>query len=175
MPRQRLACLPPSGTLLAMGMLRDITAPYSQVARARTRAGALAPRVRFVEGSALDLPLPAELFEAAISVASIKHWPDPALGLSECVRVLAPGGWLAVLEVDRGCSPEVAAEFVAGWSVPRVLRPAARRFFRAFVAGRSFDCADADRLLAPLGLEETSVERAPGTPAWLMLGRRPRG
>lgn len=143
-----------------------------QVARARKRTADFGDRVTLVEASALEMPLLDDGFDAVISVASIKHWPDPARGLAECARVLAPGGWLAVVEADRGCSPEAAEAFVRGWGVPALMRPLARRFFLRLVAGRSLGVPEAEALVGDLGLSETSVERVPDTPGWLMLGRK---
>jgi ubiquinone/menaquinone biosynthesis C-methylase UbiE len=142
-----------------------------QVARARRRARAWADRVRFVEGSALDLPFADGSFDAVISVASIKHWPDPARGLGECARVLRSGGLLLVAEADRGCRHEDARSFVTRWAVPPPARALALAFFRTFVAGRSLDLDEARALLASLPVDGT-VERVPGTPALLISGTR---
>ncbi len=186
---QLLALLPEGGALLDVGCggghlvsalaqrrpdarFTGLDLSPGQVARARRRTGELGERVAFVEGSALEMPFEDEAFNTVVSVASIKHWPDAARGLSECARVLAPGGGLAVVEADRGCSQEDAAAFVTGWGVPRVMRPLARRFFLRFVAGRSLGVQEAGALADRLGLSEVSVERVPGTPGWLLLGRK---
>lgn len=146
-----------------------------QVARARKRADALGDRVRFVVGSALELPFEDGSFDLVYSVASIKHWPDRRRGLSECVRVLRPGGWLLVVEADRGCRQEDAAEFVRGFRLPRVLWPASLAFFRVLVAGRSIDLDDARELMVGLPLEDAGVTRVPGAPALAMKGRKAPG
>jgi SAM-dependent methyltransferase len=55
------------------------------------RRGSAARRsVRFVQGSALQQPFDDASFDVVTSVASIKHWPDQARGLAECVRVPLP-------------------------------------------------------------------------------------
>src|SRR5262249_43540172 len=108
-----------------------------QVARARQRTTAFGDRIRFVEGNALDLPFGAGECDAVIGVASVKHGPDPARGLSECARVLRFGGLSAIGEVDRSCRLEDARAFVGGWNAPRPLKPIALLLFRTFVAGQS--------------------------------------
>lgn len=143
-----------------------------QVARAKERARAVAERVTFVEGSALSLPFDDEHFDAVISVASVKHWPDPLRGLSECVRVLRPSGALAVVEADRGCTMHDARAFVSRWRIPRLLRPVALVGFRTFVAGNAFDLDDMRAFAAMLGPGQWAVERVGGTPALLLSGRR---
>jgi len=143
-----------------------------QVARARERARPLAERVRFVEGSAMSLPFDDGTFDAVLSVASIKHWPDPGQGLSECARVLRAGGALAVIEADRGCAMRDARAFIQRWRIPSLLRPAALMGFRTFVAGNAFDLDEMRSLVASLGAGDWKVERIEGTPGLLLYGTR---
>jgi ubiquinone/menaquinone biosynthesis C-methylase UbiE len=144
---------------------------HDQTARASRRARGLAPRVSFVCGSALELPFADATFDAVVSVASIKHWPDQLKGLRECVRVLRPGGALAVAEADRGCRYEDAKAFVARWRILPPFRPVALAFFRTIVAGKALDLDEARDLLAALPLDERHVERIAGTPGLLMTAR----
>jgi SAM-dependent methyltransferase len=145
-----------------------------QVERATRRASeqGISERVRFVQGSALELPFEADCFDAVTSVASIKHWPDQDKGLWECVRVLKPGGWLLVFEADRGCRFEDATRLVRGWRMPRALRPFGLALFRTWVAGQALDLDDARRLTAALPLTEARAERVEGTPGLLLGGRK---
>jgi len=143
-----------------------------QVGRARRRAGDVADRTEFVEGSAMDLPFPDENFDVVYSVASIKHWPDPAAGLGECVRVLRSSGQLIVAEADRGCRYEDAAAFVARTRIPPPLRLVFLAGFRTFVAGQSLDLDDLRSLAGKLPLSEFQVERVPGLPSIALRGRR---
>lgn len=143
-----------------------------QIGRARRRAAAVADRTEFVEGSAMDLPFPDEDFDVVYSVASIKHWPDPAAGLRECVRVLRAGGQLIVAEADRGCRYEDAAAFVARTRVPAPMRLVFLAAFRTFVAGQSLDLDELRTLAEELPLSEFQVERVPGLPSIGLRGRR---
>ncbi|MFW6067177.1 MAG: methyltransferase domain-containing protein [Myxococcota bacterium] len=147
---------------------------HDQVERARQRAreAKLDGRLRFVQGTALDLPFPDETFDVVFSIASIKHWPDQARGLAECTRVLAPGGKLVVVEADRGCRHEDAAAFVSRFRIPRVLRPLALAAFRTWVAGQSLDLEEARTLMGHLPFAEHRVERIAGTPGLLLLGHK---
>jgi ubiquinone/menaquinone biosynthesis C-methylase UbiE len=140
-----------------------------QIARARRRE---APRVDFVEGSALDMPFEAASFDLVYSLGSLKHWPDRDKGLAECARVAKPGARLAILEGDRGARAEDVQRFIATWGLPAPLRPVAAAFFRITVAGQSLDLVDARALLAATQAIEGSVERTPGLPAWILEGVR---
>lgn len=143
-----------------------------QISRAKKRATEQGKSMKFVVGSALDLPFETGAFDALISVASIKHWPDPLRGLSECVRVLKPGGKMAVIEADRGARVNDVKAFVDGWRIPSLVRPAARAFFRSVVAGQSFDLDDARELLAKLSVAQGEVRRIAGTPGLVILAQK---
>lgn len=143
-----------------------------QVGRARKRAARAGVDARFVQGSALELPFDDATFDGVYSVASIKHWPDPALGVREMARALRPGGRLVVVEADRGCTHEDAAAFVAAWPIPSPLRPLALPFFRTWVAGRSLDLAEAREAAEGAALASVEVSRLEGLPAWLLVGEK---
>ena len=61
-------------------------------------------RVGGTAGTGLD-----DLADAVLSSGSIKHWPDPAAGLREIHRVLAPGGRAFIAEMNRLAPPEAIA------------------------------------------------------------------
>lgn len=146
-------------------------APH-QVARARKRARRFGDRVRFVEGSALDLPFEDGEFDLVVSIGSIKHWPDMQRGVSECVRVLRRGGRLVIAEADRGCRLEDAQAFVRRWRLLAALGPISLAMFRTWVAGQGIDAPEAQAMLDACDLSATSVERVAGAPFLLMNGRR---
>lgn len=125
----------------------DISA--EQIARARQR-NADHENSTFIVGDVLSLPFPNERFDAVVSIASIKHWPDQAKGLAECVRILRAGGQLLIVEADRGCHLEDARTFVSRWRLPRIARPVNLALFRTLVAGRSLDLDDARSLMSSL-------------------------
>ncbi|GMW02757.1 MAG: hypothetical protein AMXMBFR84_38930 [Candidatus Hydrogenedentota bacterium] len=143
-----------------------------QVARATRRAAPYGDRVQFVQGSALEIPFEDERFDAVVSIASIKHWPDQAKGVSECIRVLKPGGRLAIVEADRGCRLEDARSFVKHWRIPGILKPVFLPVFRTFVAGQSLDLVDAMALFAGLDVDNSDAHRIPGTPGLIMLAHK---
>lgn len=164
------------GGQLAIAMLRErpdlhcvgVDLSREQVERARRRARGL-PGARFEAASALDLPFPEATFDRVVSVASLKHWPDPLRGLRECVRVLKPGGRALIVEADRGCRLDDARSFVGGFRV--TLAPEAVRLamFRTWVAGQGPDLDDARALASTLSDRAAwSVARIAGAPGLLI-------
>ena len=67
-------------------------------------------RLRFTIGTAERLPCPDGVFDLVISTTSFDHWADQQAGLSECARVLAPGGHLVLADLF---SPLLAATLLA--------------------------------------------------------------
>lgn len=145
---------------------------HEQIARAKKRNRNSPGNPNFVQGSALELPFDEGSFDGLISVASIKHWPDQRLGMSECVRVLRPGGLLLISEADRSCKLEDARNFVARWRIPAAFRPIALMGFRTFVAGQAIDQMEAREHLESQPLDDCEVRLQEGLPALSMLGRK---
>jgi ubiquinone/menaquinone biosynthesis C-methylase UbiE len=69
-----------------------------QLAYARTRRGT--EMVKFRQGDAMALPFPDHAFDIAIMALVIFFVPEPAKGLAEMVRVVAPGGTVAAYVWD---------------------------------------------------------------------------
>ena len=81
---------------LALGV--DISEPMLSRA-VKAEAG---PQVGFLRADAQQLPLRGATFDAAISIAVLQLIPNPAAALSEMVRVLRPGGRMAVMVPTAG-------------------------------------------------------------------------
>ena len=64
--------------------------------RGRERAAAERLPVDFVEGDAEQLPFPAESFDAAVSTFGVMFAPDQERAARELVRVVRPGGKIAL-------------------------------------------------------------------------------
>jgi ubiquinone/menaquinone biosynthesis C-methylase UbiE len=69
-----------------------------QLAYARTRHGT--EMAEFRQGDAMALPFPDHAFDIAIMALVIFFVPEPAKGLAEMVRVVAPGGTVAAYAWD---------------------------------------------------------------------------
>lgn len=78
-----------------------------------------AGRLHFSTGYVEKLPHPAASFDLVVSTTSFDHWSDQRAGLTECARVLTPGGHLVLTDLfslwlvptlvtsQRGCARTV--------------------------------------------------------------------
>jgi ubiquinone/menaquinone biosynthesis C-methylase UbiE len=100
-----------SGEGLAVGL--DASAPML----ARAVADNASPRVGYVRGDARRLPFADGAFDAVCCYAALYLVPEPFTVLSELLRVLGPGGRLAVMTSYRGAlEPLRTAQTVVGWT-----------------------------------------------------------
>jgi len=122
------------------------------------------PNCVFMQGNVMDIRIDPDLFDAAVSIGSIKHWPDAVRGLAEIRRVLKPGGVLWVSETDQSASDGDIRQFMSlfrVWFVPDGLL---FRGLRHVIFGQSFTqsmLADAVRLA---GFQRIECLRVPGVP-----------
>ena len=65
--------------------------------RIRCRRARVEHNTKIEQAAAESLPVPDHSQDAVVSVNNIQLWNDRAVGLDECVRVLAPGGVIVVL------------------------------------------------------------------------------
>ena len=69
------------------------------LAKARELGSAI-PNLSFIEGDARDLPLEDHSFDVVVFHTCLTHVPGPEKALAEALRVLRPGGLLAVFDGD---------------------------------------------------------------------------
>lgn len=74
----------------------DIASPMIEKAKAIQQEQGLADKVNFQVASALDLPFEDETFETALCQQGFQFFPDKSVALREAIRVMKPGGTLAI-------------------------------------------------------------------------------
>ena len=89
------------GYVAAEAARRGATVCGVDVAKAMVdRAGAEHPDVEFRRADAQSLPFEEGSFDAVVGNFGLPHFGRPELAVAEGVRVLAPGGWLALTTWD---------------------------------------------------------------------------
>lgn len=71
-----------------------------RAAKKAVEAG-IAERIRFVEADAQALPFPDNTFQLITIAFGLRNITDPDRGLAEMVRVVRPGGSVAILEFSK--------------------------------------------------------------------------
>ena len=74
----------------------------------------------FQQGNVRSLQFPDAVFDAVVSVGSIKHWSDPHRGLMELRRVIKPDGSLIIAETNREASDDDLRKIVKRFHIPLV-------------------------------------------------------
>ena len=83
--------------LVSAGLAAGVDVSDAMLRRAEALSAQLL-NVVFARGRADAIPWDSGFFTKVLSVESAYYWPDPARGLSEIFRVLAPGGsaWILI-------------------------------------------------------------------------------
>jgi len=101
--RDRLYLLRRLGALLpAAVQLVGIDPAPSMIEVARAESAD--ERLSFSVGVAEHLPFLDQTFDLVVSTTSFDHWSDQQSGLSECARVMTPGGGLVLTDQFSGGS-----------------------------------------------------------------------
>jgi len=118
----------------------------------------------FLRGNAMDIRFAEATFDGAVSVGSIKHWPDPDRGLREIRRVLKPGGCLVVSETDREATDDELRDFINRFRILYI--PDFLLFWglRQVVFGQSFSEAGLAAAVNRAGFRDLERRRTRGCP-----------
>lgn len=91
----------------------------------RTGLAGLGVGAELRQGDALAMPYDAETFDAVVSVSMLEHLPEPGAAIAEMLRVLKPGGVLAIGFPCR--NPGMDAFFRLLGFNPRAIHPSSHR------------------------------------------------
>ncbi|HPH55339.1 MAG TPA: methyltransferase domain-containing protein [Smithellaceae bacterium] len=126
----------------------------------------------FQQGNTMDIPFNDETFDAAVSIGSIKHWPDALRGLAEIRRVLKPGGEVIISETDQEASDEAIRQFIRRfqiWFIPdRLLFWGLRRV----IFGQSFSETTLAAAVREAGFLNVECQRVPTCPYVIVKARK---
>ncbi len=126
----------------------------------------------FSRGNVMDIRFQDDRFDAAVSIGSIKHWPDALRGLKEIRRVLKPGGCLVISETDQGASDDAIRQFVRRFKI--WFFPDRLLFWglRHVVFGQSFSETALAAAVREAGFRDVECRRVPTCPYVIVKARK---
>jgi demethylmenaquinone methyltransferase/2-methoxy-6-polyprenyl-1,4-benzoquinol methylase len=156
----------------------DFCRPMLEIAARKTAARKR--KIPFIEGDALRLPFRDSSFDAVTIAFGLRNLSDVERGLAELLRVLKPGGNIAILEFSKPVAPGFRLLFNVYFT--RVLP-----FFGGLISGsksaykylpdsvtRFPDQKELSSLMLNLGFESVDYQNLTGGIAALHTGRRPK-
>lgn len=130
------------GYQVLTGEPADDSSEYARQAwQEDARAVGVEGAITFQPFDAASLPFAAAAFDAVFMMGALHHMHDPASAVRECVRVLAPGGVLCVLEPTAKLV-ERARERFPGHPDPLDPTPFAEGLLLQATRGELFDAYD---------------------------------
>jgi ubiquinone/menaquinone biosynthesis C-methylase UbiE len=138
--------------------------PSRAQVRRFARRGRTSERASVLLARAEDLPFSDNAFDSLYSSCTWKHWPDPAHGISECVRVTRTGGPIVIIEIDGASDEETFKRFAYTSQVPVGLRKAYVRFALRTVVGVAPESAALAESFAGMPIDDLTISRLDDMP-----------
>jgi SAM-dependent methyltransferase len=151
---ERLAALAHQGHVCGV----DYSAASVAAARSTNTAAIAEGRVEIRQAPVSALPFEDGTFDLVTAVETHYYWPQPVSDLREILRVLKPGGRLAII-----------AETYRGQTLDMLLR-----IPMALLRARYLTIEEHETLLMTAGFTEITVDTAPHKGWICAVGRRPR-
>jgi len=126
----------------------------------------------FMRGNVMDIRFNDATFDTAVSVGSIKHWPNGLRGLEEIHRILKPGGRLVISETDQGASDEALREFIRRFQVWFIPNNLLFWSLRRIVFGQSYTEKTLTDVVRQAGFRNIEYQRVPTCPYVLIKARK---
>lgn len=131
---------------------------HTFVEMAAKRAEKAGVKVRFVQGSASNMPLPANSFDFLLCRAAFKNFGQPVTALNEMCRVLKPGGRALIIDLRGNASANDISRQVDEMSLTSVNRVLTKLAFRFFLLRRAYTKQQFEQMLAQTRFSHTDVK-----------------
>jgi len=133
---------------------------HTFVEMATRRAAEAGVKARFMQGSASNLPLPADTFDFLLCRAAFKNFGQPIVALREMCRVLKPGGRALIIDLRGNASPNAISHEVDAMRLTTVNRFLTKLAFRHFLLRRAYTKPQFEQMLLQTAFSRTQVEES---------------
>ena len=96
----------------------DLSEPLLQIANQTTASEKLGERVKFEKANVQELPYESNSFDVVLNISMAHLVEEPVKMLNEIERVLAPDGFLFVVDIRRSWVGIIEKEFKSGLTMP---------------------------------------------------------
>nr|AIH14809.1 ubiquinone/menaquinone methyltransferase [Westiella intricata UH HT-29-1] len=133
----------------------------------------LEKQVKFIESMTLELPFNEVNFDYVYTINSVKYWKNQEKSITECLRVLKPGGKIFIIEVDQSYYYQDAFNWINQNHVLLPIKPILEIYYQIYIENRSINLDDAQELWSTLPLiNKDAPHRILGTPLLVMNGTK---
>jgi len=130
---------------------------HTFVKMAAEKAAQAGANVKFVQGSASNMPFPKESFDFLLCRAAFKNFADPVGALKEMCRVLRPGGSALLIDLSRDAQPAEVSRAVDKMGLSTVNRILTKLAFRTMLIRNAYSRAEFDQMLAQTAFSHTEI------------------
>lgn len=117
--------------------------------------------VRFIHGSASDIPLEDGLFDLVVCRAAFKNFSQPLAALNEMHRVLKPGGRAVIIDLRKDASWDEIVSYVDGLGVSAANRWFMKFTFKHMLLKRAYTEAQMTALVQQSDFKTCEIVTAP--------------
>jgi ubiquinone/menaquinone biosynthesis C-methylase UbiE len=151
----------------------DISRSFLAIAQENARASGM--DVRFELGDAQALPFDDETFDAVVCRAAFKNFADPMAALNEMERVLKPGGFGLIMDLNRETPSRDLDDYVDRMQMGPISRSMTRIIFKHMLIKRAYAPSDFERMAAHSRFEDCEIRPSGiGIDVWLRKPARTR-
>jgi ubiquinone/menaquinone biosynthesis C-methylase UbiE len=130
---------------------------HTFVEMAAKRSDQAGVKVRFIQGSASNMPLPANSYDFLLCRAAFKNFGQPIVALKEMCRVLKPGGRALIIDLRGDATPSDIRRQVDEMMLTTVNRFLTQLAFRHFLLRRAYTKQQFEEMLAQTAFSRTEV------------------
>jgi ubiquinone/menaquinone biosynthesis C-methylase UbiE len=133
----------------------DLSRTFVKMAKEKAvEAGAA---VKFMQGSASNMPFPADSFDFLLCRAAFKNFADPVGALQEMCRVLKSGGQALLIDLSRDARPDDVNRAVDKLGLSALNRFLTKMTFKTMLIRSAYTRAEFEQMLAQTHFTHTKI------------------